>query len=227
MQARRRLGLTATLIREDGRETDAFALIGPVLFNRPWRELEGQGWIAPATCVEVRVPLATGWLDPGAIVDARAAAVNPRKDGVVETLLARHRGASTLVIGGHVEMLARLARRLRAPLITGETPTDARDRLYTAFREGRTRVLVVSRVANQGVDLPGATVAIQVSGHFGSRQEEAQRLGRLLRPNADGAPSTFYTLVTTGTREVEYARHRRLFLSEQGYAYRVERISGA
>ncbi|HEY7908651.1 MAG TPA: helicase-associated domain-containing protein [Thermomicrobiales bacterium] len=227
MQARRRLGLTATLIREDGRETDAFALIGPVLFNRPWRELEGQGWIAPATCVEVRVPLATGWLDPGAIVDARAAAVNPRKDGVVETLLARHRGASTLVIGGHVEMLTRLARRLRAPLIMGETPTDERDRLYTAFREGRTRVLVVSRVANQGVDLPGATVAIQVSGHFGSRQEEAQRLGRLLRPNADGAPSTFYTLVTTGTREVEYARHRRLFLSEQGYAYRVERISGA
>jgi DNA excision repair protein ERCC-3 len=227
MQARRRLGLTATLIREDGRETDAFALIGPVLFNRPWRELEAQGWIAPATCVEVRVPLASGWLDPGAVVDARAAAMNPRKDRVVEALLARHRGASTLVIGGHVEMLARLARRLRAPLITGDTPTDERDRRYTAFREGRTRVLVVSRVANQGVDLPGATVAIQVSGHFGSRQEEAQRLGRLLRPNADGAPSVFYTLVTTGTREVDYARHRRLFLSEQGYEYRVERIPGA
>jgi DNA excision repair protein ERCC-3 len=150
--------------------------------------------------------------------------VNPRKDRVVEALLARHRGASTLVIGGHVEMLARLARRLRAPLVTGETPAAERDRLYTAFRGGKTRVLVVSRVANQGIDLPGATVAIQVSGHFGSRQEEAQRLGRLLRPNADGAASTFYTLVTTGTREVEYARHRRLFLSEQGYAYRVERI---
>jgi DNA excision repair protein ERCC-3 len=224
MQARRRLGLTATLIREDGRETDAFALIGPVLFNRPWRELEAQGWIAPATCVEVRVPLAAGWLRPDAVVDAHAAAVNPRKDRVVEALLARHRGASTLVIGGHVEMLARLARRLRAPLVTGETPAAERDRLYTAFRGGKTRVLVVSRVANQGIDLPGATVAIQVSGHFGSRQEEAQRLGRLLRPNADGAASTFYTLVTTGTREVEYARHRRLFLSEQGYAYRVERI---
>jgi DNA excision repair protein ERCC-3 len=224
MQARRRLGLTATLIREDGRETDAFALIGPVLFNRPWRELEAQGWIAPATCVEVRVPLAAGWLRPDAVVDAHAAAVNPRKDRVVEALLARHRGASTLVIGGHVEMLARLARRLRAPLVTGETPAAERDRLYTAFRGGKTRVLVVSRVANQGIDLPGATVAIQVSGHFGSRQEEAQRLGRLLRPNADGAASTFYTLVTTGTREVEYARHRRLFLSEQGYVYRVERI---
>jgi DNA excision repair protein ERCC-3 len=227
MQARRRLGLTATLIREDGRETDVFALIGPVLFNRPWRELEAQGWIAPATCVEVRVPLAAGWLDPGADIDARAAAVNPRKDGVVESLLARHRGASTLVIGGHVEMLARLARRLRAPLITGETPAAERDRLYTAFREGKTRVLVVSRVANQGVDLPGATVAIQVSGHFGSRQEEAQRLGRLLRPNNDGAASVFYTLVTTGTSEVDYARHRRLFLSEQGYEYRVERVAGA
>ncbi len=227
MQARRRLGLTATLIREDGRETDVFALIGPVLFNRPWRELEAQGWIAPATCVEVRVPLAAGWLGPDAAVDAHAAAINPRKDGVVEALLARHRGAATLVIGGHIAMLARLARRLRAPLITGETPVAERDRLYSAFREGRTRVLVVSRVANQGVDLPGATVAIQVSGHFGSRQEEAQRLGRLLRPNANGAASIFYTLVTTGTSEVDYARHRRLFLSEQGYDYRVERVTGA
>lgn len=224
MQARRRLGLTATLVREDGREADVFALIGPVLFNRPWRELEAQGWIAPASCVDVRVPLAAGWPGPGEPVDARAAALNPRKDAVVEMLLARHRDAPTLVIGGHLDGLRRLARRLRVPLVTGETPAAERDRLYTAFRDGRARVLVVSRVANQGVDLPGATVAIQVSGHFGSRQEEAQRLGRLLRPNRGGVSSTFYTLVTTGTREVEYARRRRLFLSEQGYAYRIEHI---
>ena len=224
MQSRRRLGLTATLVREDGRETDVYALIGPVLFNRPWRELEAQGWIAPALCVEVRVPLAPGWPGAGATIDARTAALNPRKDAVVEMLLSRHRGAATLVIGGHLEMLERLARRLHVPLITGETPPAERDRLYTSFRDGKIRTLVVSRVANQGVDLPGATVAIQVSGHFGSRQEEAQRLGRLLRPNSDGVVSMFYTLVTTGTSEVDYARHRRLFLSEQGYEYRVEKI---
>lgn len=227
MQARRRLGLTATLVREDGREADVFALIGPVLFNRPWRELEAQGWIAPASCVEVRVPLATGWPGPGAAVDARAAALNPRKDGVVEMLLARHRGAPTLVIGGHLDGLRRLARRLRAPLVTGETPVAERERLFSAFRDGEARVLVVSRVANQGVDLPATTVAIQVSGHFGSRQEEAQRLGRLLRPNPDGGSSVFYTLVTAGTGEVAYARHRRLFLSEQGYVYRVEHAGRA
>ncbi|MGI8687880.1 MAG: helicase-associated domain-containing protein [Thermomicrobiales bacterium] len=222
MQSRRRLGLTATLIREDGRETDVFALVGPVLFSRPWRELEAQGWIAPAQCIEVRVPLAPGWPPPGTAIDATAAALNPRKDAVVERLLARHRGAATLVIGGHLDLLHRLARRLRLPLITGDTTTAERERLYAAFRAGAARALVVSSVANQGVDLPGATVAIQVSGHFGSRQEEAQRLGRLLRPNERGAQSVFYTLVTTGTSEVQYARHRRLFLAEQGYAYTVE-----
>jgi len=222
MQSRRRLGLTATLIREDGRETDVFALVGPVLFSRPWRELEAQGWIAPAQCVEVRVPLAPGWPPPGTAMDATTAALNPRKDAVVERLLARHRGAATLVIGGHLDLLHRLARRLRLPLITGDTPTAERERLYAAFRVGETRALIVSSVANQGVDLPGATVAIQVSGHFGSRQEEAQRLGRVLRPNARGMQSVFYTLVTTGTSEVQYARHRRLFLAEQGYTYTVE-----
>ncbi len=222
MQARRRLGLTATLIREDGRETDVFALIGPVLFNRPWRELEAQGWIAPARCVEVRVPLAPGWPRAGGAADANAAALNPYKDAVVERLLSRHRGAATLVIGGHLDLLHRLARRLRLPIITGDTPATERERLYRSFRDGRTRAMIVSSVANQGVDLPGATVAIQVSGHFGSRQEEAQRLGRLLRPNNNGASSVFYTLVTTGTSEVPYARHRRLFLAEQGYTYTVE-----
>jgi DNA excision repair protein ERCC-3 len=222
MQARRRLGLTATLIREDGRETDVFALIGPALFSRPWRELEAQGWIAPARCVEVRVPLAVGWPPAGSVVDAHAAAINPRKDAVVERLLARHRGAATLVIGGHLELLHRLARRLRLPLVTGDTPTAERERRYASFRNGDTPTLIVSSVANQGVDLPGATIAIQVSGHFGSRQEEAQRLGRLLRPNARGASSLFYTLVTTGTSEMQYARHRRLFLAEQGYTYTVE-----
>ncbi len=227
MQSRRRLGLTATLIREDGRETDVFALVGPVLFSRPWRELEAQGWIAPARCVEVRVPLASGWPPPGIAMDATAAALNPRKDAVVERLLARHRGAATLVIGGHLDLLHRLARRLRLPLITGDTPSAERERLYMAFRAGETRALIVSSVANQGVDLPGATVAIQVSGHFGSRQEEAQRLGRLLRPNECGARSVFYTLVTTGTSEVQYARHRRLFLVEQGYTYAVEHAGRA
>ena len=224
MQARRRLGLTATLVREDGRETDVFALVGPVLFNRPWRELEADGWIAPAECVEVRVPLAPGWPAPGCAVDARAASLNPGKDSVVETLLARHHDAPTLVIGGHLDLLQRLARRLRVPLITGKTPTVERQRQYEAFRTGRARVLIVSSVANQGVDLPSASVAIQVSGHFGSRQEEAQRLGRLLRPNRHGATSRFYTLVTAGTREIDDARHRRLFLAEQGYRYRVERV---
>lgn len=223
MQARRRLGLTATLIREDGRESDVFALVGPVLFSRPWRELEAQGWIAPARCVEVRVPLAPGWPPSGQTVDAHAAALNPRKDAVVERLLARHRGAMTLVIGGHLDLLHRLARRLRLPLITGDTPTAERERLYAAFRAGQAGALIVSSVANQGVDLPGATVAIQVSGHFGSRQEEAQRLGRLLRPNMSGTSSVFYTLVTIGTSEVQYARHRRLFLAEQGYSYAIER----
>jgi len=227
MQSRRRLGLTATLIREDGRETDVFALVGPVLFSRPWRELEAQGWIAPARCVEVRVPLAPGWPPPGIAMNATAAALNPRKDAVVERLLARHHGAATLVIGGHLDLLHRLARRLRLPLITGDTPTAERERLYMAFRAGETRALIVSSVANQGVDLPGATVAIQVSGHFGSRQEEAQRLGRLLRPNECGTRSVFYTLVTTGTSEVQYARHRRLFLVEQGYTYAVEHAERA
>ena len=223
MQSRRRLGLTATLIREDGRETDVFALIGPVLFNRPWRELEAQGWIAPAPCVEVRVPLAPGWPTAGGGVDAHAAALNPRKDGVVEALLARHRGAPTLVIGGHLDMLHRLARRLRAPLITGETPIAERERLYAAFREGRTHVLIVSSVANQGVDLPGATVAIQVSGHFGSRQEEAQRLGRLLRPNARWRiEHLLYPRHDRDERGAVCAASAALF-EEQGYKYRVER----
>ena len=223
MQSRRRLGLTATLVREDGREGDVFALVGPVVFNRPWRELEAEGWIAPARCIEVRVPLAPGWPGPGVAVDARVAALNPRKDAVVEMLLARHAGAATLVIGGNLDLLHRLARRLRAPLITGETVAIERERLFEAFRAGRERLLIVSSVANQGVDLPGASVAIQVSGHFGSRQEEAQRLGRILRPNAAGAQSLFYTLVSDGTAEVRYAQHRRLYLAEQGYTYCIER----
>ena len=223
MQSRRRLGLTATLVREDGRETDVYALIGPAVYQRPWRELEAQGWIAPARCVEVRLPLAPGWPPPGVAPDARAVALNPAKDAVVEHLCARHAGAPTLVIGAHLDLVRRIARRLRAPLVTGATPGAERERHYAGFRSGAACLLVVSGVANQGIDLPAASVAIQVSGNFGSRQEEAQRLGRLLRPNADGAPSTFYTLVTQGTDEARFARHRRLYLSEQGYAYRVER----
>lgn len=223
MQSRRRLGLTATLVREDGRETDVYALIGPALYQRPWRELEVQGWIAPARCVEVRVPLAPGWPPASMEPDARAVALNPAKDVVVERLIARHRGASTLVIGAHLDLLRRIARRLRAPLVTGATTAAERERQYGAFRGGENRTLVVSGVVNQGIDLPQASVAVQVSGNFGSRQEEAQRLGRILRPNADGTPSTFYTLVTRGTDEIRFAQHRRIYLSEQGYTYAVER----
>ncbi len=222
MQARRRLGLSATLVREDGRETDLFALIGPALFSRPWRELEAQGWIAPARCIEVRVPLAPGWPPDSIEPDAHAIALNPAKDAVIEHLVARHDGEPTLIIGAHLGLLHRIGQRLRLPVVTGAMAPEEREQWYTAFRAGKIAALVVSNVAKEGIDLPTASVAIQVSGTFGSRQEEAQRLGRILRPNADGRPSTFYALVTQGTDEMRRARHRQLFLSEQGYVYEIE-----
>lgn len=225
IQARRRLGLTATLVREDGREEDVFALIGPKKADVPWKELESQGYIATAVCHEIRLPLPSSARMDYALADRRVqfrlASENPEKLPVIRALLARHPGESVLVIGQYLDQLDRLSSELGAPLISGETPQGKRDELYREFREGRLPVLVVSKVANFAIDLPDARVAIQVSGTFGSRQEEAQRLGRILRPKSDGGPASFYTLVTRDTSEQEFAQHRQLFLTEQGYAYTI------
>ena len=225
LQARRRLGLTATLVREDGREADVFSLIGPKRFDAPWKDIENQGWIAPADCVEVRVTPSESERMAYAVAEPedryRLASCSPRKIGVVEQLVARHSGEPTLVIGQYLDQLDELAARLGADLITGETRVAERQRLYDAFRTGEISLLVVSKVANFSIDLPEASVAIQVSGTFGSRQEEAQRLGRVLRPKADGRTAHFYTIVTRDTVDAEFAAHRQRFLAEQGYAYRI------
>jgi DNA excision repair protein ERCC-3 len=225
LQARRRLGLTATLVREDGREDDVFALIGPKKADVPWKELEGQGWIAKAECTEVRIPLPEELRMPYAAAEDRQrfriASENPAKLPVVRDILARHAGEPALVIGMYVEQLDWMARELGVPLLKGSTPQKKRDALYRDFREGRLPVLAVSKVANFAVDLPDAAVAIQVSGTFGSRQEEAQRLGRILRPKPGANQAHFYTLVSRDTDEQEYALRRQLFLCEQGYAYRI------
>ncbi|HEV8324114.1 MAG TPA: DNA repair helicase XPB [Myxococcota bacterium] len=226
IQARRRLGLTATLVREDGLQTDVFSLIGPKRHDVPWKEMERDGFIATAACQEVRVDVTSALRaeyaakadDPHA--QYRVAACNALKDEVVVELLARHAGEHVLVIGQYIAQLERLARRLGAPLITGETPTAVRERLYADFRAGRERLLVVSKVANFSIDLPEASVLVQVSGTFGSRQEEAQRLGRVLRPKARGA--FFYSLVSRDTSEQRFGLNRQLFLTEQGYRYAVE-----
>ncbi|HET7230853.1 MAG TPA: DNA repair helicase XPB [Longimicrobium sp.] len=225
LQARRRLGLTATLVREDGREDDVFALIGPKKADVPWKELEGQGWIARAQCTEVRVPLPRELRMPYAVAEAREkfrlASENPDKLRVVRQILARHPGEPALVIGMYVEQVERLARELGIPVLTGTTGQKKRDTLYRDFREGRIPVLAVSKVANFAVDLPDASVAVQVSGTFGSRQEEAQRLGRILRPKKGANQAHFYTLVSRDTTEQEFALKRQLFLCEQGYEYRI------
>ncbi|MGB4810632.1 MAG: DNA repair helicase XPB, partial [Candidatus Phosphoribacter baldrii] len=225
LQARRRLGLTATLVREDGREGDVFSLIGPKRFDAPWKDIEAQGWIAPADCVEVRVTLGQGERMSYAVAEAddryRLASCTPGKERVVQDLVARHTGEPTLVIGQYLDQLATLAERLKAPLITGETNVAERQRLFAAFRSGEVDLLVVSKVANFSIDLPEASVAIQVSGTFGSRQEEAQRLGRVLRPKGDGRTAHFYTIVARDTVDADYAAHRQRFLAEQGYAYRI------
>ncbi|MDA8194358.1 MAG: DEAD/DEAH box helicase [Thermaerobacter sp.] len=228
LQARRRLGLTATLIREDGRADDVFALIGPKRFDMPWKELELQGWIATAACREIRVGMSRGLRDRYASADddyerIRLAAENPAKIGVVDELLRHHQGSHVLIIGQYLEQLRQLAAHTRAPLLTGETPLRERETLYQAFRDGEIPVLVVSKVANFAIDLPDANVAIQVSGTFGSRQEEAQRLGRLLRPKSDGGQATFYSVVTEDTREQDFSQKRQLFLCEQGYRYDIAR----
>jgi DNA excision repair protein ERCC-3 len=225
LQARRRLGLTATLVREDGREDDVFALIGPKKADVPWKELEGQGWIASAACTEVRVPLPGDLRMPYALAEARErfriASENPAKADVVRRILARHPGHPALVIGLYLDQVKTLAEHLDVPLLTGSTPQRTRDRLYADFRAGRVPVLAVSKVANFAVDLPDASLAVQVSGTFGSRQEEAQRLGRILRPKPGENQAHFYTLVSRDTVEQEYALRRQLFLCEQGYAYRI------
>ncbi|WP_153394703.1 DNA repair helicase XPB [Ornithinicoccus halotolerans] len=225
LQARRRLGLTATLVREDGRESDVFSLIGPKRFDAPWKDIESQGWIAPADCVEVRVTLPESMRMAYATAEPderyRFASCAPAKTAVVEKLVAKHRGQQLLVIGQYLDQLDELAERLDAPLITGETTVAARQRLFGQFREGELNLLVVSKVANFSIDLPEATVAIQVSGTFGSRQEEAQRLGRVLRPKEDGRTAHFYTVVARDTVDADFAAHRQRFLAEQGYGYRI------
>lgn len=225
LQARRRIGLTATLIREDGREGDVFSLIGPKRYDAPWKDIESQGWIAPADCVEVRVTLPDDERLLYATAEPeeryRLASCTHHKIQVVRDLVAQHRGQPTLVIGQYLEQLDELAAALDAPVIKGETPVRERQRLFEAFRTGEIELLVVSKVANFSIDLPSAEVAVQVSGSFGSRQEEAQRLGRLLRPKADGKSAHFYTIVSRDTVDAEFAQNRQRFLAEQGYAYRI------
>ena len=225
LQSRRRLGLTATLVREDGREGDVFSLIGPKRYDAPWKDIEAQGWIAPADCVEVRVTPTESERMVYATAEAadkyRLAATSATKVPVVKQILARHEGEPTLIIGAYLDQLEELGEALGAPVVDGKTPNKRREELFNAFRSGEVTTLVVSKVANFSIDLPEASVAVQVSGTFGSRQEEAQRLGRLLRPKADGGGAIFYSVVTRDTLDTEYAAHRQRFLAEQGYAYRI------
>ncbi|CCQ68909.1 DNA repair helicase [Crocosphaera watsonii WH 0402] len=225
LQARRRLGLTATLIREDGRESDVFALIGPKRYDVPWRELESQGFIAQAICREIRVPQDSEEQMRYAVAPRRqqfrVASENPRKLEVVRQLLIDEIGHKILVIGEYIEQLKTLAELTKFPLITGKTTQKQREVLYQKFRDGEIDGLVLSRVGNFALDLPDADVLIQVSGKYGSRQEEAQRLGRILRPKSDGRTARFYTLVSERTCEEDFARHRQLFLTEQGYGYQI------
>jgi DNA excision repair protein ERCC-3 len=224
LQALRRLGLTATLVREDGREEDVFSLVGPKRYDVPWKELEAKGWIAEAVCREIRVDLSEELRIPYAIEDRRGkyriAAENPLKRKIVRELLENHRDDAVLVIGQYLDQLHEIAKETGAPIITGKTPNAERERIYGAFRRGEMRVIVVSKVANFAIDLPDASVAIQVSGTFGSRQEEAQRLGRILRPKRKN--SYFYSIVSRATAEEEFSANRQKFLTEQGYKYRIE-----
>ena len=230
IQARRRLGLTATLVREDGREADVFSLIGPKKYDVPWRELEKQGWIATAECHEIRVSMTEDEQLNYAIAEEREkyrlAAESPAKLTVTRHLAEHHRDDQVLIIGQYIDQLKLLAAELEAPLLTGRTSNAQREKLYDQFRRGELKRLVVSKVANFAIDLPDANVAIQVSGTFGSRQEEAQRLGRILRPKSDGSLAYFYSIVTRDTRDQEFAANRQLFLTEQGYRYLIEDAEG-
>ncbi len=226
IQTRRRLGLTATLVREDGREADVFSLIGPKKYDVPWRELEQQGWIATAECHEIRVGLSEDEQMNYAMAEVREkyriAAESPAKLTITRHLVERHRDDQILIIGQYLDQLKILAEELHAPLLTGRTPNKQREKLYEQFRRGEIKRMVVSKVANFAIDLPDANVAIQVSGTFGSRQEEAQRLGRILRPKADGGLAYFYSIVTRDTQDQEFSANRQLFLTEQGYRYVIE-----
>ena len=227
LQAIRRVGLTATLVREDGCEGYVFSLVGPKRYDVPWKELEHSGWIATAECVEVRLDLPEekeiDYAVSGARVKHRIASENPRKFEVAQEIINRYPQDKILVIGQYLEQLADFAKRLNAPIITGKTPNAERDKIYGDFRSGKIHVLVVSKVANFAIDLPDASVAIQVSGTFGSRQEEAQRLGRILRPKE--RMSRFFTLITRGTVEEDFGSNRQKFLAEQGYSYRIIRYT--
>ena len=223
IQATRRLGLTATLVREDGREEDVFSLIGPKRFDMPWKLLEDKGWIATAICYEIRLELPDKLRRKYALAEDRKkyriAAENPRKLEIIEQLLTYHEEDNVLVIGMYIDQLQEIAEKIQAPLITGKTSNADRGVLYEKFRKGLVKILVVSKVANFALDLPDANVAIQVSGTFGSRQEEAQRLGRILRPKTDGSFARFYSVITKDTRDMDFAAKRQLFLTEQGYQY--------
>lgn len=225
LQSRRRLGLTATLVREDGREGDVFSLIGPKRYDAPWKDIEAQGWIAPADCIEVRVTLTDEERLQYAVAENeekyKLCSTAHTKVNVVKSILAKHAGSQTLVIGAYIDQLEELGRELDAPVIQGSTKNKEREALFDRFRSGELQTLVVSKVANFSIDLPEASVAVQVSGTFGSRQEEAQRLGRLLRPKKDGGQAHFYSVVSRDTLDADYAAHRQRFLAEQGYAYRI------
>ncbi len=225
LQARRRLGLTATLVREDGREDDVFSLIGPKKFDKPWKELEAQNWIAAAQCHEIRVELSQesrmDYHTAGERDKYRIAATSAEKYPIVAEIVKRHSDDQILVLGQYIEQLNYISEMLGAPMIYGQTPNKTRQELYAKFRKGLIKVLVVSKVANFAIDLPDANIAIQVSGTFGSRQEEAQRLGRILRPKPLGECATFYTIVTRNTKDQEFSQKRQLFLTEQGYKYTI------
>ena len=225
IQSRRRLGLTATLVREDGMEGEVFSLIGPKRFDVPWKEIEAQGYIAPAECIEVRVNLTEAERLSYATAEPeeryRYCATTRTKRNVVEKLVDLHAGEQILVIGQYINQLDELSETLGVPVIKGETPIKERERLFAAFRTGEITCLVVSKVANFSIDLPEATIAIQVSGAFGSRQEEAQRLGRIVRPKADGRGAKFYSVVSRDTIDQDFAQNRQRFLAEQGYSYRI------
>ena len=225
IQSRRRLGLTATLVREDGMEGEVFSLIGPKRFDVPWKEIESQGYIAPAECIEVRVNLTETERLSYATAEVenryRFCATTRTKRDVVEALVKKHQGEQILVIGQYIDQLDELSEVLGVPVIKGETPVKEREILFNKFRSGELTTLVVSKVANFSIDLPDATIAIQVSGAFGSRQEEAQRLGRILRPKSDGRTAKFYSVVSRDTIDQDFAQNRQRFLAEQGYAYKI------
>ncbi|QVL33016.1 helicase-associated domain-containing protein [Telmatocola sphagniphila] len=226
IQARRRLGLTATLVREDGREGDVFSLIGPKKYDVPWRELEQKGWIATASCTEIRIALPESVRMEYAVAEwrdkYRIASENPAKLDICDILLQRYKEQRVLIIGQYLKQLRDISKRFEIPIITGQTPNGEREELYRKFRFGEQRHLVLSKVGNFAIDLPDANVLIQVSGTFGSRQEEAQRLGRILRPKTNGEDAHFYSIVTRDTRELDFAQHRQLFLTEQGYSYEIK-----